>query len=173
MRAQRGKFIDALFQFFSNGATQISRGALKNEVSVYVANAREFAAHMIRLDALELTQSRPRQGNRASEQSHLGRTFTEGKAQGAAISHTRFPPRRQNSTAGARGRVSEVRCGLIGQATGSRISFSSAASDPMRLPGSARHHGVDFDVMMAAAEMADYRLSNEAMARRIQRIRRD
>jgi hypothetical protein len=40
------------------------------------------------------------------------------------------------------------------------------------LPGSARHHGAEFDVMMAAAEMADYRLSNEAMARRIQRIRR-
>jgi len=40
------------------------------------------------------------------------------------------------------------------------------------VPGSPRHHGAEFDVMMAAAEMADYRLSNEAMARRIQRIRR-
>jgi hypothetical protein len=44
-----------------------------------------------------------------------------------------------------------------------------------------KHHARDFaertanasgHVMMAAAEMADYRLSNEAMARRIQRIRR-
>src|SRR5277367_406348 len=60
---------------------------------------------------------------------------------------------------------------LIEQATGRRISFSST------VPGSTllctpRHHGVEFDVMMAAADMADCPLTNEAMARRIQRIRR-
>ena len=59
--------------------------------------------------------------------------------------------------------------GLIEQATGHRISFSSAPDT--KHPSSGRHHGVEFDVMMAAAEMADYKLSNEAMARRIQRIR--
>ena len=41
------------------------------------------------------------------------------------------------------------------------------------MPGTGRHRGAEFDVMMAAAEMADYRLSNEAMARRIQRIRQN
>ena len=61
--------------------------------------------------------------------------------------------------------------GLIEQATGTPISFSSAAPDP-RLQSSRRHHGVEFDVMLAAAKMADLRLSNEAMARLIQRIRR-
>jgi hypothetical protein len=102
MRAQRGKFIDALFQFFSNGATQISRGALKNEVSVYVANAREFAAHMIRLDALELTQSRPRQGKRAKPP---GTNFHRRKsARRGNISHafsspaTKLDSRRERSS---------------------------------------------------------------------------
>jgi hypothetical protein len=61
--------------------------------------------------------------------------------------------------------------GLIEQATGRRISFSSAAPDS-RPRNNGRHHGMEFDVMMAAAEMADYKLSNEAMARRIQRISR-
>jgi len=37
---------------------------------------------------------------------------------------------------------------------------------------SERHHGAEFHLTMAAAEITDYRLSNEAMARRIQRVRR-
>jgi hypothetical protein len=53
--------------------------------------------------------------------------------------------------------------------TGHSISFSSAAPG-LRI--GRRHHGVEFEVMMAAAEIVDYRLSNEAMARRSQRIRR-
>lgn len=56
---------------------------------------------------------------------------------------------------------------LIEQATGAPISFSSSA-----LGSKPRHHGVEFDVMMFAAQMADLQLTNEAMARRIQRIRR-
>ena len=59
---------------------------------------------------------------------------------------------------------------LIEQTTGHPISFSSAAL-ASKVGSGGRHHGAEFDVMMAAAEMADYRLSNEAMARRIQRIR--
>jgi hypothetical protein len=60
--------------------------------------------------------------------------------------------------------------GLIERATDHRIRFSSSA--PGSTPKSTgRHHGAEFDVMMAAAEMADYPLRNEAMARRIGRIR--
>jgi len=55
---------------------------------------------------------------------------------------------------------------LIEQATGHPIRFSSNEATEQR------HHGVEFDLIIAAAEMADYPLSNEAMARRIQRIRR-
>jgi hypothetical protein len=62
--------------------------------------------------------------------------------------------------------------GLIEQATGRRISFSSAAPGS-KIQSDGRHHGMEFDVMMAAAEMADYPLSNETMARRIHRIRRE
>ena len=61
--------------------------------------------------------------------------------------------------------------GLIERSTGRCISFSSAAPGST-VPSSGRHYGVAFDVMMAAAEMADYQRTNEAMARRIQRIRR-
>jgi hypothetical protein len=59
---------------------------------------------------------------------------------------------------------------LIEQTTGHPISFSSAALEP-KVGSSGRHHGAEFDVMMVAAEMADYRLSNEAMARRMPRPR--
>jgi hypothetical protein len=56
---------------------------------VYVADAREFAAHVIRLDALE---RRNLGRGKAIEQSHLGRTFTGGKAQGGNISHAFSSP---------------------------------------------------------------------------------
>ena len=59
---------------------------------------------------------------------------------------------------------------LIEQSTGNRISFSSTALESI-LPGIPRHHGLEFGVMMCAAHMADYQLSNEAMAKLIQRIR--
>jgi hypothetical protein len=131
--------------------------ASDTEVSVYVADARKFAAGMIRLDTLE--------------RRNLGR----GKAieQASKATWDELSPKERRKTRRPAREVEFLKSvtDLIEQATGSRISFSSAASDP-RLPGSARHHGVEFDVMMAAAEMAEYRLSSEAMARRIQRIRR-
>jgi hypothetical protein len=60
---------------------------------------------------------------------------------------------------------------LIEQATGHPIRFSSNAPGPLPT-NQPRHHGVEFEVMMAAADMVDYQLTNEAMARQIQRIRR-
>lgn len=59
---------------------------------------------------------------------------------------------------------------LIEQTTGHPIRFSSNAGP--QTANRPRHHGVEFEVMMAAAEMANYELTNEAMARRIRRIRR-
>jgi hypothetical protein len=58
---------------------------------------------------------------------------------------------------------------LIEKATGHRIRFSSTAA--WHPANHERHHGVEFEVMMAAAEMAGRQLSNEAMARLVQRFR--
>jgi hypothetical protein len=140
-------------------------------VSVYVADAREFAAHMIRLDTLERRNlGRGKAVEQASKATWDELSPKEKRKARQYLTRIALPGDKTRQPA----REVEFRrsiTDLIEQVTGSRIFFSSAASDP-RLPGSPRHHGAEFDVMMAAAEMADYRLSNEAMARRIQRIRR-
>jgi hypothetical protein len=140
------------------------------EVSAHVAYAREFAARMIRLEIFErrnlgrgtaIAQASKATWDDLSPQEkrkarlYLARDVNPGD-------NTRQPAREAEFLRSI--------AGLIEQATGRRISFSSGAlgSSPR---SSGRHHGVEFDVMMAAAEMADYELSNEAMARRIQRIR--
>jgi hypothetical protein len=141
------------------------------DVSAYVADTREFAARMIHLERLERRNlGRGRAIERASKVTwaHLSprerrkaRQYLEGNV--LSGDKTRQPARE----------VEFLRSvvALIGQATGHRIRFSSRAPGS-NLRSTARHHGVEFDVMMAAAEMADYPLRNEAMARRIQRIRR-
>jgi hypothetical protein len=141
------------------------------DVTAYVADERELAARMIRLDNLE--------------RRNLGR----GKSieQASKIAWADLSPRERrkarrylagNVLSGDKTRqpAREVEflrsvAALIGQATGHRIRFSSSA--PGSTPRSTgRHYGAEFDVMKAAAEIADYRLSNEAMARLIQRVRR-
>jgi hypothetical protein len=141
------------------------------EVSAFVADAREFAAHMIRLETLERRNlgrwKAIEQASKATwdalspQERHRGRLYLEGNA--LPGDNTRRPAREAEF-------LSSV-AGLIEQETGRRISFSSAAPGA-RLPSGGRHHGVEFDVMMAAANMANYPQTNEAMARRIQHIRR-
>ena len=140
------------------------------ESSAYFALAREFAAHMIRLETLE--------------RRNLGRNASIKQASTATWNDLSPQERRKarlylagNVLPGdkTRQQAREVKfltavAALVEQATGRRISFSSAPDTSQ--PSSGRHHGVEFDVMMAAAEMADYKLSNEAMAQRIRRIRR-
>ena len=146
--------------------------ASDTEVSIYVADVREFAAHMIRLDTLERRNvGRGKAVEQASKATWDELSPKEKRKARQYLTRIVLPGDKTRRPAREVEFLKSV-TDLIEQATGSRISFSSAVSDP-RLPGSARHHGADFDVMMAAAEMADYRLSNEAMARRIQRIRRE
>jgi hypothetical protein len=62
---------------------------------------------------------------------------------------------------------------LIEDIAGHPIRFSSAALGS-RTGGSGRHHGVEFDVMLAAAGMVyEGEVTNEALASRIRRIRRE
>ncbi len=140
------------------------------ESSAYLADAREFAAHMIRLEILE----RRNLGRNASIEQASTTTWDdlspqEGRKARLYLAGNVLPGDKTRQPAREVTFLTGV-AGLIERATGTPISFSSAPDT--RQPSSGRHHGVEFNVMMAAAAMADYRLSNEAMARRIRRIRR-
>lgn len=138
-------------------------------VSAYVANATEFAARMTRLEGLE------RRNLDLGTAIELAKKTTPDdlspKERRKALLYLAGNVLPGDKTCRQAREVTFLTAvaGLIEQATGHRISFSSAPDT--KQPSSGRHHGVEFDVMMAAAEMADYKLSNEAMARRIQRIR--
>jgi hypothetical protein len=139
------------------------------ELSAYVADMREFAAHMTRLETLER-----RNISRDEAVEQAGKTTWDAlspKERRKAREYLAHVPPRDNTRQPAR-EVEFLRsvAELIEQSTGRPVSFSSAAPGS-RVPSSGRHHSVEFDVMVAAAEMADYRITNEAMARRIQRIR--
>ena len=144
--------------------------ARDTEISAYVANMREFAAHMIRLEILE---GRNLGRGKAIEQASKT-TWDElspkerGRARQCLANNVIPGDKTRRPAREAEFLRSVVR--LIEQTTGHPISFSSVAPG---LRSGGRHHGVEFDVMMAAAEMVDSdALTNEAMARRIQRIRR-
>ena len=141
------------------------------DVSAYVADAREFAAHMTRLESLERRNlGRGRAIEQASkitwadlspQEKRKARRYLVGN-----VLHgdkTRQPAREVEF-------LSSV-AALIEQTTGNPIRFNSSAPGST-VPSTGRHYGVEFDVMVAASEMADYPRSNEAMARRIRRIRR-
>jgi hypothetical protein len=141
------------------------------DVSAYVVDTRESAARMIRLESLE------------------GRNLGRGRAieRASKVTWAHLSPRERrkarqylegNVLSGDKTRqaAQEVKffrsvADLIEQATGHPIRFSSNAPGPLPT-NQPRHHGVEFEVMMAAADMVDYQLTNEAMARQIQRIRR-
>jgi hypothetical protein len=144
--------------------------AFGTESSEYLANVRELAARMIRLETLE----RRNLGRNASVEQATTATWDDLSPQERRkarlyLAGNILPGDKTRQPAREVTFLTAV-AGLIEQATGAPISFSSAVPDP-RLQCTGRHHGVEFDVMIAAAEMADYRLSNEAMARRLQRIR--
>jgi hypothetical protein len=137
------------------------------ESSAYLADVRELAAHMIRLETLEQRNfgrnASIAQANIATWEGLSPRERRKAKLYlaGNVLSgdKTRQPAREVEFLTAV--------ADLIEQTTGAPISFSSSA-----LGSKPRHHGVEFDVMMFAAQMADLQLTNEAMARRIQRIRR-
>ena len=141
------------------------------EVSAYVADAREHAARMTRLEILERRNiGRGTAIEQASKVSWDDLSPQERRKARQYLAGNVLPG---NKTRRPAREVEFLRsvAGLIEQAAGHRIRFSSNA------PGShpanrQRHHGVEFEVMMTAAKMADYQLTNEALARRIQRIRR-
>jgi hypothetical protein len=145
--------------------------ARDTEISAYVANAREFAAHMIRLETLEgRNLGRGKAIEQASKTTWDELSPKEKRKARLYLKNNVLPGDRTRRPAREVVFLRSV-ARLIEQTTGHPISFSSAAL-ASKVGSSGRHHGAEFDVMMAAAKMADYRLSNEAMARRIQRIRR-
>jgi hypothetical protein len=142
------------------------------EISAYVANMREFAAHMVRLETLEgRNLGRGKAIEQASNASWNELSPKERRRARQYLANTVIPgDKTRRPTREAEFLRSVAR--LIEQTTGHPISFSSTAPGS-RARSSGRHHGVEFDLMMAAAEMADDdEVTNEAMARRIQRIRR-
>ena len=148
-----------------------SANASGSEVSAYVADAREHAARMIRLEELERRNVGRGKAIEQASKVTWDSLSPRGKRKARLyLEHNALPTNRTRQPA-REAEFLKVVAGLIERSTGHRISFSSAP------PGSTassvgRHHGPAFDVMMAAAEMADYQRTNEAMARRIQRIRR-
>lgn len=165
---------DRHYREWNHCARDLAEGtanAPDTEISAYVANMREFAAHMIRLETLERRNlGRGKAIEQASKATWDELSPKEKRKARLYLARNVLPGGNTRQPAREVEFLRSV-AGLIEQATGGRISFSSVAPD-RGLPGSGRHHGAEFNVMMAAAEMADYRLSNEAMARRIQRIRR-
>jgi hypothetical protein len=140
-------------------------------VSAYVADAKELAAHMTRLEGLERRNlGRGKAIEQASKVTWDDLSPQERREARRYISRNVLPGDKTRQPAQESKFLRSV-ADLIEQATGHPIRFSSNAPGPQPA-NQSRHHGVEFEVMMAAAEMADYRLSNEAMARRIQRIRR-
>jgi hypothetical protein len=140
------------------------------DVSAYVADARELAARMIRLDNLERRNlGRGKAIDQASKVTWADLSPQEERNARQYLEDNVLPGDKTRQPAQEAKFLRSV-AALIGQATGHRIRFSSSA--PGSTPRSTgRHYGVEFDVMKAAAEMADYSLSNEAIARRIRRIR--
>jgi hypothetical protein len=165
---------DRHYREWNHCARDLAEGtanAPDTEISAYVANMREFAAHMIRLETLERRNlGRGKAIEQASKATWDELSPKERRKARLYLARNVLPGGNTRQPAREVEFLRSV-AGLIEQATGGRISFSSVAPD-RGLPSSGRHHGAEFNVMMAAAEMADYRLSNEAMARRIQRIRR-
>jgi hypothetical protein len=131
---------------------------------------REFAAHMIRLETLE---RRNLGRGKAIEQASKTAELSPKERRKARLYLTRdVPPGDRTRRPAREAEFMTTVANLIEGITGHPVSFSSAALGS-RVGGSGRHHGVEFDVMMAAAAMArDKKVTNEAMARRIQRIRR-
>ena len=141
------------------------------EVSAYVADAREHAARMTRLDILEQRKiGRGKAIEQASQVSWDDLSPQERREARQYLAGNALPGNKTRQPAREAEFLKSV-AELVEWATGHRIRFSSNAlgSHPADRP---RHHGVEFEVMMAAAEIADYQLTNEALARLIQRIRR-
>jgi len=141
------------------------------DVSAYVADTREFAAQMIRLESLERRNlGRGRAIEQASKVTWADLSSQERRKARQYLAANVLPGDRIRQPAREVEFLRSV-AGLIRAAIGHhRIRFNSSA--PGSTPRSTgRHYGVEFDVMTAAAEMADYPVSNEAMAQRIRRIR--
>jgi hypothetical protein len=143
------------------------------DVSAHAAGAREFAARMIRLERLERRNvGRGKAIEQASKVTWEDLSPQERRKARFYLRGNILPGDKTRQPAPEVTFLTAV-AGLIEQATGTPICYSSTPDTTQ--PSSARHHGVEFDVMMAAAAMAataDWWLSNEAMARLIQRIRR-
>jgi hypothetical protein len=145
--------------------------ASSTEVSAYVADAREYAARMTRLEILERRNiGRGMAIEQASKVSWDDLLPQERRKARQYLTGNVLPGNKTRQPAREVEFLRSV-AGLVEQATGHRIRFSSNAPGSHRADR-PRHCGVEFEVMMAAAEMADYQLTNEALARRIQRIRR-
>jgi hypothetical protein len=150
--------------------TAIASGA-DTDLLAYVADVRELAARMDHLESLERRNlGRGKAIEQASKVTWADLSPQERRKAQQYLSQNVRPGDKTRRPAREAEFLGSV-AALIEQATGSRISFSSTAPEST-LPSAPRHHGVEFDVMMAAANMADCPLTNEAMARRIQRLRR-
>jgi hypothetical protein len=141
--------------------------ASDTEVPIYVADVRKHAAHMIRQETLERRNLGRRKAiEQASKVTWEDLSPRERREARLYLARNVLPGDKAREPAREVTFLTAV-ADLIEQATGAPISFSSSA-----LGSKPRHHGVEFDVMISAAQMADLQLTNEAMARRIQRIRR-
>jgi hypothetical protein len=141
------------------------------DVSAYVVDGREFAAHMIRLETLEQRKlGRGKAIEQASKVTWDDLSPQERRRARQYLAGNVLPGDKTRQPAQKAKFLGSV-ADLIEQATGHPIRFSSNAPGPQPA-NQPRHHGVEFEVIMAAAGMADHQLTNEAMARRIQRIRR-
>jgi hypothetical protein len=147
-----------------------TENAPDTELSAYLANMRKFAAHMIRLQTLEGRNiGRGKAIEQASKTTWDELSPKERRKARQYLARDSLPGDRTRRTAREAEFMTMV-AHLIEDVTGHRISYSSAA--PGSLQGAGRHHGAEFEVMMAAAEIAyEGEVTNEAMARRIQRIR--
>ena len=112
------------------------------EVLTYVSDAREFAAHMIRLETLERRNlGRGNAVEQASKATWDALSPRERRKARLYLERNALPGDNTRRPAREAEFLRSV-AGLIEQETGRRISFSSAAPG-LKVQSSGRHHGVE------------------------------
>jgi hypothetical protein len=169
----RRKLLDDRERRFSSRFGESVRKLAERTAISPEPDALEHAAHMTRLDTLE----RRKLGRRKAIEGASTAGWDDLSAGERRRATRRLRERAQYGTklrqpAPEVGYLRQV-VGLLERELGRRLPFSSSPPGMGRPDDYAgRHHGSAFDVIMAAAEMADYRLTNEAMATLIRRLRR-
>jgi class 3 adenylate cyclase len=156
------KSLDEHERRFDAGFRRNVRALARRRANSPGPDAREYGAHMARLDTLDRRKvGRQKAVEGASAASWDDLSATEKRRARERLCKNVLPGSKVRQSAPEVEYLREV-AALLEREIGRKIPFSSsppAIKRPNNRGG--RHYGPAFDVMMAAAEMADCRLTNE------------